>query len=122
MAVRLADEGSALLLGEHANSRKPWQGGRAGEGDGVKFLDPQHPFFKPLWRRILTVVAPAAWGLVELSNGASGWAILFFGASAYAAYELLFMFERSNREAASTVDKDRSPADDNGADGGDGGD
>ncbi|ATN32642.1 hypothetical protein NBH20_09320 [Rhizobium sp. S153] len=88
----------------------------------MKFLDPQHPFFKPLWRRILTVVAPAAWGLVELSNGASGWAILFFGASAYAAYELLFMFERSNREAASAADKDRSPADDNGADGGDGGD
>lgn len=88
----------------------------------MKFLDPQHPFFKPLWRRILTVLAPAAWGLVELSNGASGWAILFFGASAYAAYELLFMFERNNRAAASATGKDRSLADDNGADGGDGGD
>ncbi len=88
----------------------------------MKFLDPQHPFFKPLWRRILTVVAPAAWGLVELSNNASGWAILFFGASAYAAYELLFNFERSSRAKTSATDKDRSPADNHSdSDGGDGG-
>lgn len=54
----------------------------------MKFLDPQHPFFKPLWRRILTVVAPVAWGLVEFSNGEAGWAIVFIGAAAYAGYEL----------------------------------
>lgn len=54
----------------------------------MKFLDPQHPFFKPLWRRILTVVAPVAWGLFEFSNGEAGWAIVFIGAAAYAGYEL----------------------------------
>ena len=54
----------------------------------MKVLDPQHPFFKPLWRRIVTVVAPAAWGLFELSSGEAGWAVVFIGAAAYAGYEL----------------------------------
>ena len=54
----------------------------------MRFLDPQHPFFKPLWRRVLTVAAPAAWGLVEHVNGQPGWAIIFFAAAAYAGYEL----------------------------------
>lgn len=54
----------------------------------MKFLDAQHPFFKPLWRRVLTVVAPAAWALVEFANGQTGWAIVFFAAAAYSGYEL----------------------------------
>ena len=57
----------------------------------MKFLDPQHPFFKPLWRRVLTVVAPVAWGFVELWNNEAGWAIVFFGAAAYAGYELFLV-------------------------------
>ncbi|MCO5734722.1 hypothetical protein [Rhizobium sp. SSA_523] len=66
----------------------------------MKLIDPTHPFFKPLWRRILTVVLPAVWGLVELSNNAIGWAIIFLAASAYAAYELLIMYHRSIARAA----------------------
>lgn len=69
----------------------------------MKFLDPQHPFFKPLWRRIMTVVAPAAWALVELSNGEAGWAIVFFGAAAYAGYELFL--------APKPVSGEKPPAD-----------
>lgn len=60
----------------------------------MQILDPKHPFFKPLWRRILTVVLPAAWGVVELANNAPGWALIFFAAAAYAAYELLIMYDR----------------------------
>ncbi len=66
----------------------------------MKLIDPTHPFFKPLWRRILTVVLPAAWGLMELWNNALGWAILFLAASAYAAYELLIMYDRTIASAA----------------------
>ena len=54
----------------------------------MKFLDPQHPFFAPLWRRVLTVLAPTVWGLVEHWNGEPGWAIVFFAAAAYAGYAL----------------------------------
>lgn len=70
----------------------------------MKFLDPQHPFFKPLWRRILTVVAPAAWALVELWNGEGGWAIVFFGAAAYAGYEL-FLAPKPAADARSATDE-----------------
>lgn len=70
----------------------------------MKFLDPQHPFFKPLWRRILTVVAPAAWALVELWNGEGGWAIVFFGAAAYAGYEL-FLAPKPAADARPATDE-----------------
>lgn len=65
----------------------------------MKLLDPTHPFFQPKWRRILTVVLPLLWGLVEAYNEAWGWALLFVGAAAYAAYELLIMYDRSVAEA-----------------------
>ncbi|GEO85510.1 MULTISPECIES: hypothetical protein [Alphaproteobacteria] len=70
----------------------------------MKFLDPQHPFFKPLWRRILTVVAPAAWAFVELWNGEAGWAIVFFGAAAYAGYEL-FLAAKPAPDTTPAVDE-----------------
>ncbi|WP_416798245.1 hypothetical protein [Ciceribacter azotifigens] len=54
----------------------------------MKFLDPQHPFFRPLWLRILTVVLPAIWAVVEWSNGATGWAIIFLAAAGYAGWQL----------------------------------
>lgn len=80
----------------------------------MKFLDPQHPFFKPLWRRIVTVVAPAAWALVELSNGEAGWAIVFFGAAAYAGYELFLAPQPAPGEKPHT---DETARDDKGDEG-----
>lgn len=59
----------------------------------MQLLDPQHPFFRPLWRRVLTVLVPAGWALVELYNGATGWGILFLAAAIYAGYQLLVIFK-----------------------------
>jgi hypothetical protein len=66
----------------------------------LKLLDPTHPFFRPLWARILTVAAPAAWACFEAFNQSWGWAVLFFAAALYAAYELLIIYDRSMAEAA----------------------
>ena len=66
----------------------------------MKLLDPMHPFFRPLWRHILTALLPAAWGAVELYNGSTGWGIAFIAAGAYAAYELLIMYDRTMAKAA----------------------
>lgn len=68
--------------------------------DMIKLLDPHHPFFKPLWRRILTVALPGAWGGIEFYNGSTGWGILFAAAAIYAAYELLIMYDRTMAKAA----------------------
>lgn len=65
----------------------------------MKLLDPTHPFFKPLWARILTVVLPGLWGGVEAYNQSWGWALMFLGAAAYAAYELLIIYDRSIAKA-----------------------
>lgn len=49
-------------------------------------LDVDHPFFRPLWRRLLTVFLPLAWALFELVTGSVGWAMLFGATGLYAGY------------------------------------
>lgn len=71
----------------------------------MKFLDPQHPFFQPLWRRIVTVVAPAAWAVVEFYNESPGWAVIFLGAAGYAAWQLFYVFDPN----AATTPLDQKP-------------
>jgi hypothetical protein len=55
----------------------------------VKIIDPDHPFFAPLWRRWATVLFALFWAAVELSMGSPGWAVLFGAAGAYAFYVLI---------------------------------
>ncbi len=59
-------------------------------GKGMKFLDPDDPFFARAWVRWLTVLLPLAWGLFEAFAGAPVWAILFLSAGAYAGWMLFF--------------------------------
>lgn len=56
----------------------------------TKFLDANHPFFAPVWRRWVTTLFPLVWGAVEFWNDSPGWGILFVAAGAYAGYELIF--------------------------------
>lgn len=77
----------------------------------MQILDPQHPFFKPVWRRVLTVVVPAAWALVELSNGATGWAVLFFAAAGYAAYQLFVVYKPDAQNAANIERQEEADGD-----------
>ncbi len=55
----------------------------------TKFLDPDHPFFKPVWRRWLTALVPLAWALVEISTGNPLWAVLFGAVGIYAFWVLI---------------------------------
>ena len=72
-------------------SRPVWAPGvrirKAGKETRVTILDPHHPFFRPLWRRVLTVAFPVAWGIFELVSGAVVWGLLFLLAGGYAAFE-----------------------------------
>jgi hypothetical protein len=51
-------------------------------------IDPNHPFFQVPWRRRATVIAPVAWGLVEVLTGNPGWGLMFLAAGGYAWYAL----------------------------------
>lgn len=55
----------------------------------MKLIDPDHPFFRPLWRRWATALLPAAWAGVETANGSPGWALLFGAAGGYAFWVLI---------------------------------
>lgn len=52
-------------------------------------FDLRHPFFNPLWRRVLTVAVALGWAVVELVGGNPGWAALFAAAGFWAGYNLL---------------------------------
>jgi len=44
----------------------------------MKLLDPNDPFYRPLWRRIVNVVIVFGWAVLEAVNQHSGWALIFF--------------------------------------------
>lgn len=56
----------------------------------MKLLDPDHPFFIPVWRRWVSMLFPLAWAGVEFYNDSPGWGVLFAAAGVYAGYMLLW--------------------------------
>ena len=56
----------------------------------MKILDPDDPFFAPVWRRWATVLFALFWGGIELFFGNPGWAVLFGAAAAFAFYVLIY--------------------------------
>lgn len=59
----------------------------------MAIFDLQHPFFKPLWRRVLTVLACLGWSVFEFSGGAPFWGVLFGGVGLMAVWTFFFDFK-----------------------------
>ncbi len=59
-------------------------------------IDPNAPFFHPLWVRVICVAAPLAWAGFELATGSPFWAILFGAVGGYLFLEL-FINRRGDR-------------------------
>jgi hypothetical protein len=55
----------------------------------AKLLDPDHPFFRPVWRRWATFIVPLAWSAFEMWGGNPGWAILFAAIGLWAGWVLI---------------------------------
>jgi hypothetical protein len=64
----------------------------------MKFVDADHPFFRPLWRRVAVVAVCLVWALVEFLGGAPFWGILFGALGLWAGYEF-FLAPRADRGA-----------------------
>jgi hypothetical protein len=58
----------------------------------VKPRQTDHPFFKPLWIRLLIIAAAAGWGIFEFIGGSAGWGVLFLGFAAYSAWGFFVTF------------------------------
>jgi hypothetical protein len=68
-------------------------------------IDPDHPFYKPLWRRVLIPVVCAAWVIFELVAGEPFWAVIVGAVGAYATYKLFI--EKRKAPAQRPLDEDR---------------
>jgi len=47
----------------------------------------QHPFFQPLWRRVVTVAVCLGWAMLEFATGAPFWGIIFGAVGAVAIWQ-----------------------------------
>jgi hypothetical protein len=70
-----------------------------------KFLDLNHPFFLPVWRRYATIAACAAWAMFEWTWGDPFWATLASGLAAYTFYSFTRNFNESIAIARRDKDK-----------------
>lgn len=66
----------------------------------MQLIDPNHSFYRPLWRRVLIVAFCAAWAGVETWGNQPFWAILSGAAALYSAYVLLLTFDPKDPEPA----------------------
>ena len=59
----------------------------------MKILDPAHPFYRPLWRRIAIVAVAFVWAAFEFSNGETIWAVAFGLIGLYCGWALLLAYK-----------------------------
>ncbi len=55
--------------------------------------DTDHPFFKPLWRRILIVVFCFSWSGFEYSQGNPTWALITLAIAVYALWTFIISYK-----------------------------
>jgi hypothetical protein len=58
----------------------------------------EHPFFRPLWRRIAILVVTGVWSGVEMWHGEQLWVILSLGVFAYSIWTFFITYPRQPRD------------------------
>ncbi|RWX78752.1 DUF3329 domain-containing protein [Neorhizobium lilium] len=69
-------------------------------------IDPNHPFYEPLWRRVVIPAICFVWAGIELYSGSVTWAMISAALGLFAAYKLLIE-RRSSPPAAVEDDSQR---------------
>jgi hypothetical protein len=73
----------------------------------MKFIDPDHPFYRPLWVRLLIVAVCAIWTTVEFYvNRETTWGMIFLAVTAYTACVLIIFFKPKTETAEETKTDD----------------
>jgi hypothetical protein len=67
--------------------------------------DQEHPFFRPLWRRIAIVVFCGAWAAWEYYNQQEFWGMLALGMTAYAVWVYLWTYPSPEGDANAEPEK-----------------
>ncbi len=61
-------------------------------------FDFTHPFFRPIWVRVLVVALALGWALFEVVTGSPGWAIIFGVIGAVALWSLFIRYDPASSE------------------------
>lgn len=69
--------------------------------------DAEHPFFRPLWRRVLVVAFCFGWAGFEFYNGSQTWGLIALAAAAYGVWSLFIAYNPPPEDTA-TKDSDTS--------------
>ncbi len=68
----------------------------------MKLVDPNDPFYRPLWRRVLLVLIVAAWAGAELLYGREGlWTVLALGALGFCLWTFVINWTDGSRPPGS---------------------
>ncbi len=59
----------------------------------ARLKDHEHPFFRPLWRRVAVVAACAVWAAIEFATGSGGWAMIALGFTGYAVWQFFYLYK-----------------------------
>jgi hypothetical protein len=61
--------------------------------------DSEHPFFRPLWRRVAIVAVCVIWSVIEFATGAPFWGAIALGFAAYAVWQYFYLFKPGDERA-----------------------
>jgi len=55
--------------------------------------DYEHPFFRPLWRRVAVVAVCVIWAGIEFASGTPFWGVIALGFVAYAVWQFFYLYK-----------------------------
>lgn len=71
--------------------------------------DYEHPFFRPLWRRVAVVAVCVIWAGIEFASGTPFWGVIALGFAAYAVWQFFYLYKPVTEKAA-TPDEPKAGA------------
>jgi hypothetical protein len=69
-------------------------------------MNQDHPFFRPLWRRIALVAFCAAWAVFEAVNDQGFWMMIAGGMAVYGAWIYLIAYKPKPDEKPAEAEKE----------------
>ena len=71
--------------------------------------DNQHPFFRPLWRRIAVIAVCVIWSAVEFAVGTPFWGTLLAGMAIYAVWTFLISYKPADEAPQPPASETKAP-------------
>lgn len=59
----------------------------------ARLKDHEHPFFRPLWRRVALVAACVVWAVIEYVGGSPTWGTIALAFGAYGAWQFFYLYK-----------------------------